>query len=142
LFKNRRGKYERKRLATPQVIWFAIGFVSMVIEFATPGIVILFFGMGAWLVALLCLFIDLSINAQLLVFIASSILFLGFLRKWVKRLFQVRVGPDRAQEELAEFVGGKAIVTKQITSKIKGKVSFTAVIGTPRPPRSFPKASL
>lgn len=109
---------------TPQVIWFAIGFVLMVIEFTTPGIVILFFGMGAWLVALLCLFIDLSINAQLLIFIASSILFLVFLRKWVKKLFQMRIGSDRAQEELAEFVGGKAMVTKQITPKIKGKVEF------------------
>ncbi len=46
------------------------------------------------------------------------------LRKWFKTLFQGRVEPNEAGEEaLIEFVGKKAIVTREITAS-GGKVEF------------------
>jgi membrane protein implicated in regulation of membrane protease activity len=65
----------------PQVIWFARGFILLVIESAAPGIIIIFFGVGAWIVALVCLFFDISLNVQLLIFIVSSVVLLVTLRK-------------------------------------------------------------
>jgi membrane protein implicated in regulation of membrane protease activity len=108
---------------TPQVIWFAVGFILLVIEFATPGIIIVFFGAGAWIVALVCLFFDIPLNVQLLIFIVSSIVLLVTLRKWLKQIFQLQTSPGES-EELKEFIGQRAIVSKEIKPRFKGKVEF------------------
>src|SRR5688572_13114066 len=55
------------------VIWFIVGFIFFLLEFVVPGLILFFFAVGAWLVAILSLFIDLSINSQLLIFLATSI---------------------------------------------------------------------
>ncbi len=108
----------------PPIIWFAVGVLLLLLEFASPGVVMLFFGIGAWLIAILCLFIDISINMQLAIFILSSLLLLISLRKWFKTLFQGRFEPNEAGEEvLKEFVGKKAFVTREITAS-GGKVEF------------------
>ncbi len=105
----------------PPIIWFAVGVLLLLLEFSSPGVIILFFGIGAWLVAVLCLFIDLSVNMQLSLFILSSLFLLISLRKWFKTLF---LEPNEAGEEaLGEFVGKKAIVTQKITAT-GGKVEF------------------
>lgn len=108
---------------TPQVIWFAVGFILLVIEFTTPGVIILFFGAGAWIVALVCLFLDIPLNVQLLIFIFSSVLLLVTLRKWLKQVFQLQAKPSES-EELKEFIGQRAIVSREITPRFKGKVEF------------------
>ncbi|TDI94945.1 MAG: NfeD family protein [Caldithrix sp.] len=108
----------------PPIIWFAAGVLLLLLEFSSPGVVILFFGIGAWLTAVLCLFIDLSINMQLSAFILSSLFLLISLRKWFKRLLQGRFESNEAGEEvLSEFVGKKAVVTREITAT-GGKVEF------------------
>ncbi len=105
----------------PPIIWFAVGVLLLLLEFLSPGVIILFFGIGAWLVAVLCLMLDLSINMQLSLFILSSLFLLISLRKWFKTLF---LEPNEAGEEaLSEFVGKKAIVTQKITAT-GGKVEF------------------
>lgn len=109
----------------PSVIWFAVGFILLLLEFANPGVIILFFGIGAWLVAILCLFLDLSINLQLIIFMLSSLIFLVSLRRWFKALFQGRDESDSPSEDvLSGFVGKKAVVTKEIKAKTAGKVEF------------------
>ncbi len=109
---------------TPPIIWFAVGVLLLLLEFASPGVIILFFGVGAWLVAVLCLFMDISINLQLSIFILSSLLLLISLRKWFKTLFQGRLESKGGGEEvLHEFVGKKAIVIEEITAT-GGKIEF------------------
>ena len=66
-------------------IWFIIGFVLLLLEFALPGLIVVFFGVGAWVVALVLLFTDISINTQIIVFLASSLVSVLLLRKWLKR---------------------------------------------------------
>ena len=108
----------------PPVVWFVVGVILLLLEFASPGVIMLFFGIGAWLVAVLCLMLDLSINMQLFLFILSSLFLLISLRKWFKTLFQGRFESNEAGEEvLKEFVGKKAVVTREITAT-GGKVEF------------------
>jgi membrane protein implicated in regulation of membrane protease activity len=109
----------------PPLIWFIIGLILIILEFANPGIVLVFFGIGAWMVALLCLFLSISINTQLAVFLISSILLLVFLRKWFKKLFKGKSEMTEEKEEiLDQFFGKKALVTKAISSDVGGKVEF------------------
>lgn len=48
-------------LKEPAMVWFLIGLVLIVSEFAVPGLVIIFFGLGAWATALALLAIDMSL---------------------------------------------------------------------------------
>ena len=66
-------------------IWFIIGFVLLLLEFALPGLIVMFFGVGAWVVALVLLFTDISINTQIIIFLVSSLLSVLLLRKWLKQ---------------------------------------------------------
>jgi len=109
----------------PPVIWFIVGLVLILLEFGIPGLITLFFGIGAWIVAILCLFIDMSFNLQLVIFIIISIVSLILLRKHFKSLFEGKMnksefGPD----ELEEFIGHKAEVIKEIALNKPGKVEF------------------
>ena len=63
-----------KEFLKPEVIWFLIGIALLVMEFLLPGLIVAFFGAGACVVALICLLTDISLNAQLIIFISSSVL--------------------------------------------------------------------
>lgn len=109
----------------PQLIWFIVGLIFLLLEFAIPGLITSFFGIGAWIVATLCLFLDISLNTQLLIFLFSSVLLLVSLRKWFKTLFAGRDAPSQFEaESLDAVLGKKAMVTKEITPNTKGKVEF------------------
>ncbi len=108
----------------PQVIWFVVGLVLLLLEFAIPGLIIVFFGIGAWIVAAICLFTDISLNTQLLIFIASSVVLLVALRRWAKTAFVGRVALSHKVEELEGFKGQKAIVTEKIDPNTNGRVEF------------------
>jgi len=109
----------------PELIWFLIGLVLMLMEFATPGFIIFFFGVGAWIVALICLFADISLNIQLIIFLVASVLLLVFLRKWMRTVF---VGYKKygkpSDDDMAEFVGKRAVVTKRIDPVAGGKIEL------------------
>jgi membrane protein implicated in regulation of membrane protease activity len=97
-------------------------------EFVLPGLIIAFFGIGAWIVALVCLFsnyVQDSVNVQLTIFILSSVLSLMCLRKWLKGVFLGHaVSKQNLKENLEEFIGQKAVVKETITPKAGGKVEF------------------
>ena len=76
-----------KDFLKPEIIWFLIGIALLIMEFAAPGLIIAFFGFGACVVAIVCLVTDISLNAQLIIFISSSVLSLLCLRKWLKAIF-------------------------------------------------------
>jgi membrane protein implicated in regulation of membrane protease activity len=111
--------------AKPELVWFIIGLIMLLIEFALPGLIIFFFGIGAWIVALSCYFFNISLNLQLLLFILSSTFLLLTLRKWLKSVFTGRSGsPEEPAEKLEEFLGERAIVTKDIFPDSVGRVEF------------------
>ncbi|MHC4678871.1 MAG: NfeD family protein [Planctomycetota bacterium] len=114
-----------KDFLTPEIIWFLVGLVLLLFEFALPGLIVGFFGVGAWIVALVCLVTEIGINAQLLIFIASSVLSLALLRRWLKGVFLGHAGSKQdLKHNLEEFVGQRAVVKEKIAPKLGGKVEF------------------
>jgi membrane protein implicated in regulation of membrane protease activity len=114
-----------KEFLKPELIWFIIGLALLLLEFALPGLIVFFFGLGAWIVALICLLTDISLNTQLLVFIVSSILSLLCLRKWLKGIFMgYIVSKQDITENIEEFIGKRAVVKEKITPQVPGKVEF------------------
>jgi membrane protein implicated in regulation of membrane protease activity len=82
-----------KDFMKPEFIWAMVGLILLLLEFTLPGLIIFFFGVGAWIVAATCFFVDISVDAQLVIFIVSSVVLLLALRKWLKSVF---VGHRRA----------------------------------------------
>ncbi|MEE9449861.1 MAG: NfeD family protein [Ignavibacteriaceae bacterium] len=109
------------------IIWFFIGLAFLLLEFLMPGLIVLFFGFGAWITAICTLIFELGLNAQLVVFIGTSILSLIFLRKYFKRIF---VGKDEkaVDEVLEEFVGKTVIAESDFEKGRKGKVTFKGAL--------------
>lgn len=109
----------------PELIWFAIGLILLLAEFAIPGLIILFFGIGAWIVAVACMIAQPSLNVQLGIFIGSSALSLILLRSWLKGIFMGHVtGRQDLNVDLNEFVGERAVVVQAIAPKRPGKVEL------------------
>jgi membrane protein implicated in regulation of membrane protease activity len=107
------------------VVWFLVGLLLLVLELSLPGLIVGFFGIGAWVVAIVCLMTDIGINAQLIIFIVASVLSLLLLRKWVKGVFLGHAGAKQdLTHDLEEFVGQRAVVTEKIVPKAGGKVEF------------------
>jgi membrane protein implicated in regulation of membrane protease activity len=94
-------------LSNPAVIWFLVGLGLLLLELVLPGLVILFFGAGAWVTALVCAFTDINLNWQILIFLVASLLGLVLLRKYLKKRFFGKT--DKVTEDqLEEFIGRKA----------------------------------
>jgi len=110
-------------LSRPEVIWFIIGLVLFLLELVIPGFVIFFFGVGAWITALLCLIFDPGINLQVIVFAITSVLSLLLFRKMIqKKFFYVR--EDRSDAVEDEFTGKEAVAKEDIHPGDNGKVEF------------------
>ena len=109
----------------PELIWFLIGIALLVLEFMLPGLIVFFFGVGACIVAVVCLFVPIGINAQLAIFIVTSVLSLVLLRSWLKGIFMGHVTSRQDMtQNLEEFVGQRAVVVRKIVPKMPGKVEL------------------
>jgi membrane protein implicated in regulation of membrane protease activity len=104
------------------VIWFGLGLACFLFEFMLPGFILFFFGVGAWIVALLTLFLDVSINVQILLFLASSVLTVLLFRNWLKQKFGMNEQTPQLLEN--EFVGKIARAETVIAPGLRGKVEF------------------
>lgn len=114
-----------KEFMKPEIIWFLIGIAMFVLEFAVPGFIVGFFGIGALLVSGLCFCMELSLNVQLLIFIISSVLLLVLLRKWARKIFTGRVRDNNdSNPDLEEYLGKRAVVKEEIAPRKPGKVEF------------------
>jgi len=114
-----------KEFLKPEIIWFLVGLALLIIEFMLPGLIIAFFGVGAIIVAIVCLITDISVEAQLIIFIVASVLSLLCLRSWLKGIFIGHVkGRQDMTEDLKEFVGERAVVVEKISPKAGGRVEL------------------
>jgi membrane protein implicated in regulation of membrane protease activity len=114
----------------------------ILLEFSNPGLITIFFGIGAWIVSVICLFLDISLNLQLSIFLISSVLLLVSLRKWFKTLFTRKPGTGRVEGEVAdEFIGRKAVVTEKITPNRKGRVEFRGSYWTAESNETIPEGA-
>jgi membrane protein implicated in regulation of membrane protease activity len=107
---------------SPELIWFIIGLAFILLEFLIPGVIIIFFGIGAWVTALFMLFGDFAINTQLIVFLVSSLVLLVVLRKKVQKIFVGKSEPG--VDDVDDIIGKKVKVIAKITPDSSGKVMF------------------
>lgn len=107
----------------PELIWFFVGLILFLAELVLPGFVIFFFGVGAWVTALVCLIGHPGINVQFIIFGATSILSLAALRRIIqKRFFYSKEGLSEAVED--EFTGKEAKALSNFGPGEQGKVEF------------------
>ncbi|MBT3274043.1 MAG: NfeD family protein [Spirochaetales bacterium] len=107
----------------PIFIWAVIGLLFIGAEFFIPGLVIIFFGAGALLTSILTAIVPglrLSVALQIIIWLASSGLSLGLLRKYFSKVFRGKTITDDGQEPS----GKTATVTERITPDVPGRVHF------------------
>jgi membrane protein implicated in regulation of membrane protease activity len=117
-----------KDFMKPEFIWAMVGLILLLMEFTLPGLIIFFFGVGAWIVAATCFFVDISVDAQLVIFIVSSVVLLLALRKWLKSVFVGHTYSKQAgTQDMNDLVGQKATVTETIVPPRAGAVELHGV---------------
>lgn len=110
-------------LFTPEVIWFLIGVGLLLLELVVPGLIFVFFGIGAWVTAAVLLGVDLSLNSQLLLFSLTSVGSLLLLRKSLRKKY-MDVSINGVEETDNGFIGSQAISLTEIEPGKDGKVEF------------------
>lgn len=107
----------------PELFWFVIGLVLLLFELFTPGFFIFFFGLGAWVTALICLIAEPGTNLQIIIFAVTSVLFLVGLRKIIKKklFYNDEKKSDKIEDE---FTGKEAVAASDFGSGKTGKVNF------------------
>ncbi|MEP4078177.1 NfeD family protein [Haloferula sp.] len=126
----------------PTTLWFIAGAFLILAEFMVPGVVLVFFGVGALTTSLTTwLGFTESLASQTLTFGASSVIFLFTLRKLVKGWF-VGKSEDENGDLDDDFTGREAKVTSDIPgpgmdgrieikgSEWKARAENTIVAGT------------
>lgn len=110
----------------PVLLWFLAGLALFLFEFTVPGVILVFFGAGAWITALTT-WIGLTDGwtSQLLTFSISSVLLLVLLRRWFRaRFFGHLTGGQDPKNNLDEFKGQVVTVTVAIDPAAGGKVEY------------------
>ncbi|MEQ8623860.1 MAG: NfeD family protein [Vicingaceae bacterium] len=110
-------------LFTPAVIWFLVGTALLLLELAIPGLIIVFFGAGAWITAACLLLFDLNFNSQLLIFLLTSLGSLFTLRHSIRKKY-MDFSVEGADPQNNAFIGSKAISLTEISPEKDGKVEF------------------
>jgi membrane protein implicated in regulation of membrane protease activity len=105
----------------PAVIWFFLGFVFFILEFLVPGFILFFFAIAAWIVALIVMMFDISLNVQLIVFVISAVATILFFRKWLQKIMLSKKHTTQLEHE---FIGKIAIAETAIGPDKEGKVDF------------------
>ena len=108
-------------MPSPTFWWIIIGLMLMLCEFAVPGLILFFFGIGAIITGLCALFIP-SLNLQLALFALFSLLSLFGLRRILKPMFTGNT-TDRNTDYMPEgMIGQRCTVETLIQPDSAGKV--------------------
>ena len=113
----------------PELFWFMVGLGLFLLELLIPGFFIFFFGLGAWVTALVCLIggPDSITNLQIIIFAITSVLSLIGLRRIIQKKFFYSKG-NLSEEVEDEFTGKEAIAKGDFGSDMNGKVEFKGTI--------------
>ena len=113
----------------PELFWFILGLGLFLLELVIPGLIIFFFGLGAWVTALVCLIGNPGINLQIVIFAVSSTLLLFALRKIIQRKF-LNSKSTHSDDVEDEFTGKEALSTIDFGGIKQGKVEFKGTTWT------------
>lgn len=111
-------------LTEPRIAWFLFGLALMLGEVLMPGIVLLFFGAGAWTVVVSLTIISFGLTLQLAIFIIASFAFLALFRSRVEALFRSKgLHLNNSSTSLQnETVGQEVDVVETIAPPHPGRV--------------------
>ncbi len=105
------------------IFWLILGVVLLFVELATPGFIVMFFGLAALTVALITWLLPVGQSVAWLLFALLSVGYILALRKLLKKIFLGdKNAPDRLEDS---FIGGYAGVTVAIAPDRPGKVEFS-----------------
>lgn len=112
-------------ITEPFALWFLAGLVLVLLEFAAPGVILVFIGMGAWAASLTTwLGWTTTMASQMTVFAVASVVFLVGLRNLCKGWFMGGSKTGDAHETDDEFLNKETRVLTAITADRAGKVEF------------------
>ena len=103
------------------LLWFLVAVGFFLLEFAVPGVVLVFFSLGSLVTMFTCLLgVTVSLNSQLLTCTVASVMMLFILRSTIKKWFE---GGAKEEKLETEFVGHHVKVIERIPGGMKvGKV--------------------
>jgi inner membrane protein len=113
----------------PELFWFILGLGFFLMELIIPGFFIFFFGLGAWITALICIIAEPSINLQIIIFAITSVLSLVGLRRIIQKKFFYSRSNESAEVE-DEFTGKEGIAVTDFGGMNTGKVEFKGTTWT------------
>jgi membrane protein implicated in regulation of membrane protease activity len=106
-------------------LWFLLGFVLVLLEFAVPGVILVFFGLGAWVT---CVAVKLgwaeSLAAQMVVFWVSSVVLLFALRNLFQAWFRGFSSTRDTSVNLDDYAGQEVVVLEAVMIGSRGRVEF------------------
>ncbi len=105
------------------IIWFLVGLALVLAEFAVPGVILVFIGIAAWVVATLDWFGVDSFPTQLWVFGLTSIVLVFGARRFVKEWFTGKESSENGDID-EEFVGKIVTVVETIEQGGFGRVEL------------------
>ncbi len=110
----------------PVLIWFLAGLALILAEFMIPGVILIFFGVGAWITALSTwMGLTPGWTSQLLTFAVSSVVMLVLLRRWFRaRFFGYVEGGQDPEDNLDDLAGHEVTVSRDIAPGEMGKVQY------------------
>jgi membrane protein implicated in regulation of membrane protease activity len=115
-------------LHRPELFWFFAGLILFILELIVPGFFIFFFGLGAWVTAIVCLLWEPGTNVQIIIFAFTSVLTLVLLRRIIQKKFFNK--GNQSEEVEDEFTGKEAIATCDFGGMKNGKVEFKGTTWT------------
>ena len=110
-------------LSKPELFWFILGLLLFLLELVLPGFFIFFFGLGAWVVSLICLIGNPGVNLQIIIFAIVSVITLMTLRRIIQKKFFYSKGTESEDVE-DEFTGREALSLADFGPGKKGAVEF------------------
>lgn len=109
-------------IINPTLIWFVIGLVLLIAEFTVPGVILVFFGLGAWVVSIATYFTDIGLLSQLFLFLITSVF--GLLSMRTRLVGENGYEPDPTDE----FLGKTVVVHDPIRRGKPGRVTFKGAL--------------
>ena len=112
---------------SPVLLWFLVGIVFLALELVLPGLIVFFFGIGAWCAALAVYLFPVPLTTQLLIFLVASLAALALLRSTLKKVFLGRtLDVDAMNSTVAADATGEVIddIVPPATGTIKYAGSF------------------
>lgn len=127
----------------PVLLWFLAGLALILAEFTLPGVILVFFGVGAWLTALTTwLGLTAGWTSQLLTFAIASLALLVPLRRWARLRFFGYIGDDQDPDlNLDDLAGEEVVVTMEILPGSTGQVEYKGAAWQARSESLLPAGS-